>query len=237
MCDAESLPRRFQKSVPLLCLMTLPPKRVLAPARVSASAQEASDGNYHRPLVRRSLLHPDHHPHEILLELLLHGYYDWCPHIWAGTSPPGPSISRYHGAPRCFLHLHRTLLSSHCCAIGHVLVHVQGVWFGPDCFACQTYSKARPTYTMLVDRAHQHAFLTGIEPRLFKLMFENASSEHLANWLRLLLELATDKGETELVSALRNAGAEGSRLHLAVRGGHGMQVTDQLKRGESPDAR
>lgn len=87
------------------------------------------------------------------------------------------------------------------------------------------------------DRAHQHDFLLGLEAKLFKLMFDEASNENLASWLRVLLEIATDKGDADLISALQSAGAEGSRFHLAVRGGHGMYVADQLKRGESPDAR
>lgn len=90
---------------------------------------------------------------------------------------------------------------------------------------------------MLADRAHQHEFLLGSEARLFKLMFDKATSEHLATWLRLLLELATGEGDTALISALQSAGAQGSRFHLAVRGGHAMYVADELKQGESPDAR
>lgn len=87
------------------------------------------------------------------------------------------------------------------------------------------------------DRAHQHSFLGGMEQRLFKTVFEFASAEQLALWLRLLLEITAVAGDLDLISALQRAGAEGSRLHLAVRGGSGPHVAEQLKEGDSPDSR
>lgn len=88
-----------------------------------------------------------------------------------------------------------------------------------------------------MDRAHQHSFLLGIEQRLFKIVFDLASAEQLALWLRLLLEITALGGDLDLISALQRAGAEGSRLHLAVRGGHGPHVAEHLKHGDSPDSR
>lgn len=89
----------------------------------------------------------------------------------------------------------------------------------------------------MVDRDQQHAFLRGFEPELVKLVFDSATAEQLAAWLRLMLELAADNEHLELISRLENAGAVGSRLHLAVRQGNGMLVADTIKCGESPDAR
>lgn len=89
----------------------------------------------------------------------------------------------------------------------------------------------------MADRAHQHSFLVGIEQRLFKTVFDFASGDQIAQWLRLLLEITAEAGDLLLISSLQRAGAEGSRLHLAVRGGCGPYVAEQLKRGESPDSR
>ncbi|CAB1101290.1 unnamed protein product [Ectocarpus sp. CCAP 1310/34] len=89
----------------------------------------------------------------------------------------------------------------------------------------------------MVGRDHQHACLRGFEPELVRLVFDTATAEQLEAWLRLSLELAADNKHLELISRLENAGAVGSRFHLAVRQGNGMLVTDTIKRGESPNAR
>lgn len=88
-----------------------------------------------------------------------------------------------------------------------------------------------------MDRAHQHSFLLGMEQRLFKTVFDFASGEQLALWLRLLLEITAVAGDLDLISVLQKAGAEGSRLHLAVRGGYESHVAELLERGDSPDSR
>lgn len=88
-----------------------------------------------------------------------------------------------------------------------------------------------------MDRAHQHSFLLGREQRLFKTVFDFASGEQLALWLRLLLEITAQAGDLDLISALQRAGAEGSSLHLAVRGGYGPHVAERIKQGGSPDSR
>eukprot|EP00752_Nemacystus_decipiens_P008125 g7265.t1 len=89
----------------------------------------------------------------------------------------------------------------------------------------------------MVDRAHQHSFLLGIEQRLCKTVFDFASGEQLALFLRLLLEVTAQAGDLDMIYALQRAGAEGNKLHLAVRAGHGPHVVEQIKKGDSPDTR
>lgn len=89
----------------------------------------------------------------------------------------------------------------------------------------------------MADRAHQHSFLLGIEERLLKTVFDFASGEQLALWLGLLLEITAQAGDLSLIFALQSAGAEGSTLHLAVRGSDGPHVAERIKQGDSPDSR
>ena len=89
----------------------------------------------------------------------------------------------------------------------------------------------------MLDRDQRRTFLDDNEARLFDLVFDRATPEQLTQWLRLLLEVAADTGDLNLVSTLQNAGAEGSTMHLAVRGRHVMLVADLLERGASPGER
>lgn len=79
--------------------------------------------------------------------------------------------------------------------------------------------------------------LVGFEPELFKIVFKRATSGQLAEWLRLMLELAADAGEFDLTSRLQSAGAEASAFHLAIRQGNDLVVKDALEGGQSANDR
>lgn len=76
--------------------------------------------------------------------------------------------------------------------------------------------------------------LKGTEDRIFELLCCGSTQEHLAEWLRPPLEHAVAAVDLALVKKLKRAGAKGSAVHLAAKGGQAGFVRDLLELGASP---
>ncbi|CAN0377392.1 unnamed protein product, partial [Hapterophycus canaliculatus] len=87
--------------------------------------------------------------------------------------------------------------------------------------------------------------LRGMEERIFKLMYDRATPEQWATWLRAPLEHAASSADKELVAELLKAGANGSAgwrgcdgktlLHAGAEGGDETIMTALIRSGGSGD--
>lgn len=88
--------------------------------------------------------------------------------------------------------------------------------------------------------SYQRDILRGMEERVFDLVGSihgAVNSKLWAEWLRFPLEQAATAGDIDLTTKLLSAGAKGSAVHLAIRGGHAELVDDLLENGASPNAK
>lgn len=65
----------------------------------------------------------------------------------------------------------------------------------------------------------------------------DAPIEVWAEWLKAPFEQAAGRGDIQLTTALKEAGAKGNGIVPAIQGGHGLLVRVLLEMGASPTAR